>query len=184
MRTPGALFGKSDIFLPNRPALFHNSEYGCCPTGRQLTKRRIHEGERRQKPSARSGRDEALGIAEYRNGRPFRKVGMDLGLAPRLFGLGATAAWHWPVENGVFQRQFHPTASCSHRERARRLRRQAVRGGVASMRSCSRRRWRLRAGATRYRSFRGSLRNALARSSMIRSAMVTRACRYLSSSIE
>jgi hypothetical protein len=48
-----------------------------------------------RRPGASSQSGQALEKAQNGNGRLLEKVGMDLGLAPRPLGVGATSAWVW-----------------------------------------------------------------------------------------
>src|SRR5271168_2839256 len=46
-------------------------------------------------PNASCESGQALEKAQNGNGRLLEKVGIDLGLAPRRLGVGATSAWGW-----------------------------------------------------------------------------------------
>jgi hypothetical protein len=46
-------------------------------------------------PNASCKSGQALEKAQNGNGQLLEKVGMDLGLAPRPLGVGATSAWGW-----------------------------------------------------------------------------------------
>src|ERR1700677_4542208 len=49
-------------------------------------------------PNVSCGNGQALEKAQNGNGWLLEKVGMDLGLAPRWLGVGATSAWVWRRE--------------------------------------------------------------------------------------
>jgi hypothetical protein len=52
-------------------------------------------GGKGRRPGASCDSGQALEEARNGNGQLLEKVGMDLGLAPRPFGFGATSAWGW-----------------------------------------------------------------------------------------
>jgi hypothetical protein len=52
-------------------------------------------GRRRQGANASCESGQVLEKAQNGNGRLLEKVGMDLGLAPRPLGVGATSVWVW-----------------------------------------------------------------------------------------
>jgi len=58
-----------------------------------LSRARTGIGKGRQRVNASCDSGQALEKAQNGNGRLFSKVGMDLGLAPRRLGVGATSAW-------------------------------------------------------------------------------------------